>query len=116
VPFQPPAAEEEGGSKAFAIRDFYFNVGRDFAAIALLVLFLRFIHGLLKRRTLALPAPAPAAAAAGAPQGRPAPSPASTSEIPADLDLDRAGVVLRQWLSSEEDNGDGSAEAAEAAP
>lgn len=120
VPFQPPAVEEEGGSEAFAIRDFYFSVGRDFTAIVLLVLFLRFIRGLLKRRAQEQPAPAPAtataAAAAGGPQGSPAPASAPVSEVAAELDLDRAGVVLRQWLSSEEEGGDGRAGAAEPSP
>jgi len=118
VPFEPAPVEEEGGSKAFAIRDFYFHVGRDFAAIVLLALFLRFIGGLLKRRAGEQPAPATAtaAAAAGGPQGSPAPASAPVSQVPADLDLDRAGVVLRQWLSSEEEGGDGSAEAAQPTP
>jgi len=102
VPFQPPAAEEEGGSKAFAIRDFYFRVGRDFAASVLAVIFLKFAGGLLRRRA-AEPVFAPTPVTiARAPQREPPPSVGPETAF----DPDRAAAVLRGWLSAEQGPGE----------
>jgi flagellar M-ring protein FliF len=103
LPFQPPAAEQKG-SKVYAIRDFYFRVGRDFAALLLLALFLHFVHRLLRRPRLAQPTPEPA----------PEPARAATPQ-PASEDLERGTSVLRAWLSSAQRQG-GDGETAAAAP
>ncbi len=115
VPFQPAPAEQSG-SRAFAIRDFYYRVGRDFAAIILMVLFLRFVLSLLRRRGVAIGFPAAASAAVDQPAGpQPAYSSAPT-QAPAPLagasiDPDRAATVLKSWLSDE-----GSSQAARPSP
>jgi flagellar M-ring protein FliF len=98
APFEPPAAEEKG-SKAFAIRDFYYTVGRDFAAIVLMALFLVFAGRMMRRRPTATAQAIPTAAATS-PVGNaaPLPEPAAAS-VP--FDPDRAAAVLRDWLSSE---------------
>ncbi len=69
APFES-AAEEEKGSKVSAIRDFYVSVGKDFAAVALMVLFLLFASRIVRKRApmsaqSALPMPAGEPAAAG---------------------------------------------------
>jgi len=101
APFEAPAAEEKG-SKAFAIRDFYFRVGRDFAAIVLAVIFLKFAGGLLRRRA-AEPVFAPTPVTiARAPQREPPPSVGPETAF----DPDRAAAVLRGWLSAEQGPGE----------
>lgn len=102
IPFQP-AAKEEKGSKAYAVRDFYFSVGRDFAAIILAALFLRFIAGLLRRE----PGPIESGVAQGptaAYAASPPPRERMASEV--QIDPDKAAAVLRTWLSSDESLGD----------
>ena len=112
VPFQPPPSEEKG-SKAFAIRDFYYRVGRDFAAIVLMVLFLRFALGpllgeLLRRRAeTQLPDSAHAQYSSAA---RPAAAPVSTAATRGSvpdiaMDPDRAAAVLKTWLSADHPSG-----------
>ncbi len=104
IPFQPPA-EEEKGSKVHAVRDFYFRVGRDFAAIVLAIIFLRFAAGLLRRepRSLAqqtaLTQTAVEMGTAYAPIHQPA-----APEV--QIDPEKAAAVLRTWLSSDESSGD----------
>jgi flagellar M-ring protein FliF len=108
IPFTPPAAEEKGG-QMYAIRDFYFRVGRDFAAIVLAALFLHFVGGALKRSRNSEPmvpvltraAVASASAAQPVAVGA-APAPRFEGQI----DPDRAAAVLRTWLSSDEQGGD----------
>ncbi len=102
LPFQP-AAPEEKGSKAYAIRDFYFRVGRDFAAIVIAAIFLRFVLELLRRQRPAASSPRPRIEAAleTAQAGTAAPPPAPDVEI----DPERAATVLRTWLSSDEQPG-----------
>jgi len=105
-----PQAPEEGGSKAFAIRDFYLRVGRDFAAIILTAIFLKFVAGALRRRTVAesLPAASPVAASQQA-------SATPTAAGPADeLDTTKGGSVLRDWLGAETQTDEDSAVAASA--
>jgi len=111
MPFQPPAPEEKG-SKAYAIRDFYFRVGRDFAAIAITALFLHFVLGLLRRQRGSLPAVRPqieAAVNAGQPAGARAGQPTGAAAVSAppeaDIDPERATAVLRTWLSADEKPG-----------
>jgi len=111
MPFPPPAAEEKG-SKAYAIRDFYFRVGRDFAAIAITALFLHFVLGLLRRQRGAGPEPRPrieaaahGARAAGAHAGQPSGAAAMPPGPEVEIDPERAAAVLRTWLSSEEQPG-----------
>ncbi|HUU54593.1 MAG TPA: flagellar basal-body MS-ring/collar protein FliF [Armatimonadota bacterium] len=108
MPFQPPAPEEKG-SKAYAIRDFYFRAGRDFAAIVIAALFLHFAFGLLRRQKGVGPASRPrteamvhgsqSAAAHGSQTAAAAPVP----EV--EIDPERAAAVLRTWLSSDEQPG-----------
>lgn len=105
VPFQPAPAEQSG-SRAFAIRDFYYRVGRDLVAIVLMVLFLRFALSLLRRRTTALGFPAatgaaPAQPAAPQPAYSTAPTEAPAPLAGASIDPDRAATVLKSWLSDE---------------
>jgi len=111
MPFQPPAPEEKG-SKAYAIRDFYFRVGRDFAAIAITALFLHFVLGLLRRQRGSLPAARPQIEAAvdarqpaGARAGQPTGAAAVSAPPEADIDPERATAVLRTWLSADEKPG-----------
>ena len=111
MPFQPPAPEEKG-SKAYAIRDFYFRVGRDFAAIAITALFLHFVLGLLRRQRGSLPAARPrieavvdAGQPAGARAGQPTGAAAVSAPPEADIDPERATAVLRTWLSADEKPG-----------
>jgi len=99
APFEP-AAEEEKGSKVSAIRDFYVSVGKDFAAVALMVLFLVFASRMIRKRAptsaqSALPTPAAQLAARGAVT-------VSEPAMNAPFDPDRAAAVLRGWLSSEQ--------------
>jgi flagellar M-ring protein FliF len=104
IPFTPPAPEEKGG-QMYAIRDFYFRVGRDFAAIVLAALFLHFVGGALRRSRGSdpmLPAPTPAPVATGPTAAAPAPAP----QFDAQIDPDRAAAVLRTWLSADEQAGD----------
>ncbi len=103
IPFQPPA-EEEKGSKIFAVKDFYFRVGRDFAAIVLAIIFLRFAAGLLRREPRAIEqhTPLPSAVEAGV-----AYAPGNQATAPeVQIDPEKAAAVLRTWLSSEESTGD----------
>ncbi|UCC68840.1 MAG: flagellar M-ring protein FliF [Armatimonadota bacterium] len=112
VPFQPPPSEEQG-SKAFAIRDFYYRVGRDFAAIVLMVLFLRFALGpllreLLRRRAeTQLPESAQASRSSAArPAAAPVPAIATQASGPdVEVDPDRAAAVLKTWLSADHPSG-----------
>jgi hypothetical protein len=113
APFEPPV-KESGGSKLFAIRDFYQSVGKDVLAVILMVVFLRFVAGQMRRKGGSLPvvtptplaapaaavqmAGAPAAVAAQAPMPAP-PPPAPKSEI--DFDPDRAAAVVRSWIASD---------------
>jgi flagellar M-ring protein FliF len=110
IAFQPQSPTEEG-SKVYAIRDFYFRVARDFAAIVLMVLFLRFFLGLLRRRQTEV-------------QAMPAPPPQTTKVVPAiaaaapaesSIDPDHAAAVLRTWLSTDDQPG-GDGDARPAAP
>jgi len=105
IPFQPgPPAQE--GSKVYAIRDFYFRVARDFVAILLMVLFLRFVLGLLRhhRRDLRTSPAVPAQPDEHIPEAAPAPAP----EPP--VDPESAAAVLRTWLAAEDQpGGDGEA-------
>ncbi len=117
VPFQPAPAEQSGG-RAFAIRDFYYRVGRDFIAIVLMVLFLRFVLSLLRRRTArsAIPQTDDAlggqrAVAQPAYSTASAPGPAAAPAGSAEIDPDRAAAVLKSWLSDE-----GSSQAARSSP
>mgnify|MGYP005840664731 CR=1 FL=1 len=100
APFQAP--KEEPGSRALAVRDFYFRVGRDFVAIIMVALFARIVLGLLRGRSLASLQASPT----GGPQGAAEPPPASQPSPPgeaqvteAGFDPDRAAAVVRQWLS-----------------
>jgi len=111
MPFPPPAAEEKG-SKAYAIRDFYFRVGRDFAAIAITALFLHFVFGLLRRQRGSGPETRPrveaavrGAQGAGAHAGQPSGAEVVQPGPEAEIDPERAAAVLRTWLSSEEQPG-----------
>ncbi len=111
VPFPPPTPEEKG-SKAYAIRDFYSRVGRDFAAIAITALFLHFAFGRLRRQRGSGPAPAPraeasvrGARAAGATAGEPRGAAATPAAPEMDIDPERAAAVLRTWLSSDQQPG-----------
>jgi len=110
IAFQPQSPTEEG-SKAYAIRDFYFRVARDFVAIVLMVLFLRFFLGLLRRRQTevqAIPAPPPQTTQA---------APHMAAAVPAEqsIDPDRAAAVLRTWLSTDDQPG-GDGDTRPAAP
>jgi flagellar M-ring protein FliF len=120
TPFEPPAADEKG-SKVFAVRDFYFTVGRDFAAIVLAALFLKFVGGMIRRRTPAgspegAPGRGPSAEASRrhAPQEAIASAPAP-EPVPASFDPDRAVAVLRGWLNSDPDRREEAAASAAAA-
>lgn len=107
VPFEAPAGEGKG-SRAFALRDFYSRVGRDFAAIVLAVLFLRFAAALLRRSPQAAVAPGPTSTPGPAGQETSGAGPGFLSEP--SYDADRAAAVLREWLASEGgSSGDGSA-------
>ena len=106
TPFEPPATDEKDG-KVFAVRDFYFTVGRDFAAIVLAALFLKFVGGMIRKRT---PAGSPEAVSgrgfgAEGPRrdvSQEATASASPSEpVPASFDPDKAAAVLRGWLNSD---------------
>ena len=111
MPFPPPAAEEKG-SKAYAIRDFYFRVGRDFSAIAITALFLHFVFGLLRRQRgpgsetrPRVEAAVNGAQAAGAYAGRPPGGEAVQPGPEVEIDPERAAAVLRTWLSPDEQPG-----------
>ena len=111
MPFPPPAAEEKG-SKAYAIRDFYFRVGRDFSAIAIAALFLHFVFGLLRRQRgpgsetrPRVEAAVNGAQAAGAYAGRPPGGEAVQPGPEVEIDPERAAAVLRTWLSPDEQPG-----------
>jgi len=105
APFEPIPADEKG-SRAFAARDFYYSVGRDLAAIALMALFLRFVAGLVRRRA---PIQAAEATSGGLVSGSEIPKhqpPASAvpqpGAAPAGYDPEKAAAVLHDWLSSDQ--------------
>jgi flagellar M-ring protein FliF len=105
TPFEPPAGDEKG-SKVFAVRDFYFTVGRDLAAIVLAALFLKFVSGMIRKRApgqRGLGAPAGGAAEVTQERARQeaaAPTPSSQPALTS-FDPDKAAAVLRGWLNSE---------------
>ena len=110
LPFQEAPAEP-AGAPASAMRRFYFSVGRDFAAIVLLVIFLAFARKLLRGSAPEVPASAPSGAhppspepaaesggeAASAPPVSGAPAPAQEPSF----DPEKAATVVRKWLNSE---------------
>ena len=109
-----PQTPEEGGSKAFAARDFYFRVGRDFAAIILTAIFLKFVTGALRRRSA--PQSLPVAAAASPVTSSQHASATPTPGGPAgELNVARGGSVLRDWLGAET-HGDEEGAAVASAP
>jgi flagellar biosynthesis/type III secretory pathway M-ring protein FliF/YscJ len=105
LPFQAAEKGEDKGSRVDAVRDFYFRVGRDFAAIVLAVLFLKFAAGMLRRgKTEPGPQTATRTETPAAVSVAPSPPPAEVQ-----IDPDKAASVLRTWLSADETSGNGGA-------